>query len=566
MPELLLAVNTPVVVLSFSLYTLAIVAIGLYSARYARRSDEDYFLAGRSLGAGVAALSASASSESGWVTLGLVGIGFGAGVQGYWVIPGCLLGYLFNWFILAGRMNDQARTLNALTLPDFFAFRFRERLPLIRTLAVLVTLAAMMAYVAAQMAAAGKSFGALFDQMRADRPTATAAVDQSEPSGAPPTPERDGQGAVAKAAGEPQQDNRWDYPAGVLLGAAIVLLYTVTGGFRAVCWTDFLQALLMIGALVVFPIYLLAWHGGYAFVFEHLRGVADAAANLPEGHLLDPWGNHTGLALFGFLLGSHALGINFGYPGQPHVLVRFMALRERREARVAGVLAFFWGLCVYWGAVTVGLFARALHEAHMSGMEWTALIKADRELSLVVSGMYMLPGVLSGLVLAAILAAICSTADSQLVVAASSAAHDLYARLFSRSGRSAHLLVNRLVVFGLGVGAVLLVINKDVTIYQYVLNYGWAMLGAAFGPQVVLAVLWRRASYAGCLAGMVTGFALVLVWGEVYEMGATRIEVYNLPLAFVAALVVNIVVSLLAPGRHADGVSPAVDDRSAPPA
>jgi sodium/proline symporter len=186
-------------------------------------------------------------------------------------------------------------------------------------------------------------------------------------------------------------------------------------------------------------------------------------------------------------------------------------------------------------------------------MEWTALIKADQELSLVVSGMYMLPSVLSGLVLAAILAAICSTADSQLVVAASSAAHDLYARLFSRSGRSAHLLVNRLMVFGLGVGAVLLVINKQVTIYQYVLTYGWAMLGAAFGPQVILTVLWRRASYAGCLAGMLTGFALVLVWGEVYDMGATGVEIYNLPLAFLVALIVNVLLSLLIPDRTEPG-------------
>ena len=184
MPELLLAVSVPVVITSFSVYTLAIVAIGLYAARYSTKSDEDYFLAGRSLSGPVAALSASASSESGWVTLGLVGFGYGSGVQGYWVIPGCLLGYIFNWFILAGRMSDQARALNALTLPDFLCFRFRERTPWIRTVAVLVILAAMMAYVAAQMAAAGKAFGVLFDEMRSD---STAAMVASQPVNATDT-------------------------------------------------------------------------------------------------------------------------------------------------------------------------------------------------------------------------------------------------------------------------------------------------------------------------------------------------------------------------------------------
>jgi Na+/proline symporter len=385
--------------------TAAIVAVGLYSARYARRSDEDYFLAGRSLGRWVAALSASASSESGWVTLGLVGIGFAGGVQGYWVIPGCLLGYLFNWFVIAGRMNEQARQLGAVTLPDFLAFRFNERVPLIRTVAVLVILAAMMAYVAAQMAAAGKTFSVLFEAAQPTTPTVLPG--DAVPASAAEPPQVTEDPATAGVS--------WQYSLGVVLGAIIVLLYTVTGGFRAVCWTDALQALLMLGALVVFPVYLLARHGGYAFITQTLGDVADPVAGLPAGYLLDPWAGLAGLALVGFLLGSHALGINFGYPGMPHVLVRFMALKDRREARVAGVVAFCWGLCVYWGAVTVGLFVRAMYE---SGADWAAILQVDKEVGLVAAAIYLLPGVLSGLVVAAVLAAICSTADSQLVVAA----------------------------------------------------------------------------------------------------------------------------------------------------
>ena len=154
-------VNSTVLLASFAVYTLAIIAVGLYSARYVKRSDEDYFLAGRSLGGWVAALSASASSESGWVTLGLVGWAFTSGVQAYWIIPGCLLGFLFNWFVLAARVHDRSIALNALTLPDLFAFNFRERVPLLRVLSVVVILSAMLLYVAAQLAAAGK-----FDEAR----------------------------------------------------------------------------------------------------------------------------------------------------------------------------------------------------------------------------------------------------------------------------------------------------------------------------------------------------------------------------------------------------------------
>lgn len=520
-------INLTVVVAAFGVYTFAIVAIGLYSAKFAQRSDEDYFLAGRSLNSWIAGLSASASSESGWVTLGLVGIGYAHGVQGFWVIPGCLLGYLFNWFVLAGRMNRQARALGALTLPDYFAFRFGERTPWIRTLAVIVTLAAMMAYVAAQMAAAGKTFSVVIDAAKTQAAAKTELVEGPTTAGATL---KDDEGVST------------EYTTGVLIGAAIVLLYTVTGGFRAVCWTDFLQALLMVGALIVFPIYLLAQYGGYGFITEAFRGAG-------EDVLLDPTGGLVGLALLGFLFGSHALGINFGYPGMPHVLTRFMALKSEREAKLAGVIAFVWGLCVYWGAVTVGMFARALVEDPGSAATWAGVLEADKEVGLVACAIYMLPAVLSGLVVAAVLAAICSTADSQLVVAASAAAYDLWGRIFTGSSKKAHMWVNRLVVLGLGVGAVLLVFDTKIEVYKYVLNYGWAMLGAAFGPQVILAVLWKRASYAGCLAGMLTGFVTVILWGELYDAKATGFEVYNLTVGFCAALVVNVLFSLIFPPR-----------------
>jgi Na+/proline symporter len=307
-----------------------------------------------------------------------------------------------------------------------------------------------------------------------------------------------------------------------------------------------MQALLMVGTLVIFPIYLLAAHGGYTTIFREL-GVLD-----PDLLRFTP--EKTGAALIGFLLGAGALGINFGYPGQPHVLIRFMALKDRREALVGGVISAIWAVLVYWGAVTVGLMARALTAG---GVEWGRQMLQNPdiygELGLVLSAINLLPGVLAGLVLAAVLAAICSTADSQLVVAASAVANDLYVRLISKGKGQSRMHINRSVVFAIGIAAMLLVIDKDVRVYQYVLTYGWAILGAAFGPQMILLLMWKRASYAGCVAGMLTGFVLAPLWQLTYQPERTGVEVYNLPLAFLVALIVNIVVSLLLPGRRAEG-------------
>ena len=495
---------------SFAVYTLLIVAIGVYSARYARRSDEDYFLAGRSLGPWLAALSASASSESGWVTLGLVGWAFASGVSAYWIIPGCLVGFAFNWFVLAGRLRERAAATGALTLPDFFSMSFRERLPILRILSVLVILVAMMLYVAAQFAAAGKAFSASFDGV--------------------------------------------SYQVGVVIGAAIVLLYTVAGGFRAACWTDFIQGLTMVGTLVLFPLYLLIAGGGYGFIAGELKATDENLLRfLPAFD-----GAGASAAMIGFLLGSGALGINLGYPGQPHVLVRFMALRDPRDARIAGIISLVWATLVYWGAVTVGLMVRALTEAQQRadvGAEWTAQLAtgaADAgEVGLVLAAHHMIPGVLAGVVLAAVLAAICSTADSQLVVAASSAANDVYARLIDRTRRLAHLVINRSVILGLGVLAASLVIDERIQVYKFVLTYGWAILGAAFGPQLVLLLLWKRATYAGCVAGMLVGFGVALAWPSIYDPAMLGgVEIYNLTVGFAAALVVNVVVSLVMPSSN----------------
>ncbi|MCH2160646.1 MAG: sodium/proline symporter [Phycisphaerales bacterium] len=493
--------------ISFIVYSAVIVMIGIAAGRNAGKDDESYFLGKRKLGPWVAALSASASSESGWVTIGLVGWAFTSGSSAYWILPGGLIGYLFNWVVIAGPLRAQSERLGAITVPDYLSMRFGEgrggRLPVVRIISVIVILLAMWMYVAAQFAAAGKAFEAAFGM---------------------------------------------DYTWGLVIGACIVLVYTVVGGFKAACWTDFAQAIVMFIALVIFPFWALSQVGWWS-------GLSETLGTVDDGALTTFWPQETGFALVGFLLGSGALGINFGYLGQPHVLIRFLAMRSRRDAVPGAIIAFTWGALVLWGAVTVGLIARAMT---IDGAEWAQpLVDSSGETGLVLAAQGMLPGLLSGMVLAAILAAICSTADSQLVVAASAVASDIYARLVRKEGAGAW--INRLTVLALGVAAVALVLNPDVKVFDFVLTYGWAVLGACFGPQILLALFWGRASRAGAVAGLLVGLVVALGWkmgmNNLVELTVNgeqqKIEVYNLPLAFCAALLANVLISLVLPDREA---------------
>ena len=307
----------------------------------------------------------------------------------------------------------------------------------------------------------------------------------------------------------------------------------------------------MVATAIVLPIGALVAVGG---VGELITGMSTAGATSVV--------SITGPGTVGFVVGT--LGIGLGYPGQPHVLVRFMALAKPAHARIGGIISAVWATAVYWGAVTVGLMVRTMTETDTASGDttWTATLGSGLaegvsdvgDTGLVLAANNMIPGMMSGLVLAAVLAAICSTADSQLVVAASAAANDIYVRLIERTGKLAHLLINRVVMVGLGIGAVLLVIDERIEIYKYVLDYGWAILGAAFGPQLILLLTWKRASYAGCVAGMGTGFVTALLWKvlgiQEHIKDEYGVDVYNLTLAFAAAMVVNIVVSLCSRPRE----------------
>ena len=469
------------VLVSFIVYTTAIVALGTYSARFAQRSASDFFLAGRRLGAWVAGLSSSASAESGWVTLGLVGMAYKVGAGALWIVVGTFAAFVFNWFVLAWRLRSESEKHDALTLPDVLAAPFRGPVAvLIRCVGVLIILSMLTAYVAAQLNAAGKTFAGTFG---------------------------------------------WNYPIGVLLGAGIVLLYTVTGGFRAIAWTDVVQAIIMILTMILLPAILIGKVGGPVAFWEKLGAQPDGAS------LTDAFGGKSGFALIGFL--ALWLGVPLGNPGQPHVLVRLMAVKDRRAIRRGGMISSAWVLILFTGAVLLGMAAR-VYFGHLDDPE--------QILPIITRDSSIVPGFIGGMIIAAILAAICSTADSQLLVAASSVSHDLLVRVFKvNASLTTKMIIDRAAVVLIGTIATAIALVEVRSVFSFVLDYGWAGLGAGFGPALILRLCWRRTTGWGVLAGMIVGVATAVIWKQFPDLQA---QVYNLVPAFALSMLTIIAVSL----------------------
>ncbi|MCK4856823.1 MAG: sodium/proline symporter, partial [candidate division Zixibacteria bacterium] len=397
---------------SFVVYTAGIIIIGIYSTRRRKRTEDDFVLANRELGPWASALSASASAESGWVMLGLVGEAYLFGLSAFWIVPGIAAGYLFNWFVIAERLRRSTKESGVVTLPQYILSRFGGDSVLLRVIPVVIITVAMLAYVAAQMNAAGKAFDAVF---------------------------------------------HLPYWLGVLIGAVVIMTYTVTGGFRAICWTDIIQASFMFVALIGMPFITLSKIGGWdAFVTQ---------VSVIDPNTLTWAGGKIGFGMLGFVIGL--LGIGLGYPGQPHVLSRFMAIKDSRSVKRGGTIAISWMVLVYIGAVFFGLFAKVAFG-----------VMDDPEQALPRAVGEFLPPILGGFVVAAIVSAICSTADSQLIVVSSTISRDVLplrskrrdTGSFERTQR-----LDRLVLVVLAVLSVLFALSENRVIFEFVL-YAWSGL------------------------------------------------------------------------------------------
>jgi len=473
--------------LGFLAYLALVLIIGIATAR-TNRSSQDYFLAGRRLPGWVGAFSERASGESAWLLIGLPGLFFVDGFGALWVAVGCATGILFSWTFIAPRLRASTAADGSLTIPDYLENRFGNGRHSLRLVATLVVLFFYTLYVSAQVVAAGKVLETAF--------------------GLPVT-------------------------AGMALGTGIIVLYTLLGGFLAVALTDVVQGLLMVLTLVLLPVVGIITLGGFGPMGEAIAAVDPDLLRVSAGR-----GGHA--LWIGLVIGS--LGIGLGYMGQPHLLTRFMAVRSHRQLRQGTGVALIWTSLSFWGAILVGAVGLALlQQGGLPGLPAGAELD-DRERIMPLVAQALLNPWLAGVLISAAIAAMMSTADSQLLVATSAMAEDLCHKLLGWDLPARTMVgLSRVTTLMLGLLAFLLALYAQEYVFHLVL-YAWAGLGAVFGPVLLLGLWWRNCTRAGALTGMLTGLVVMLVWTRV---PALKGMVYELVPAFLASFLATVLVSHL---------------------
>lgn len=469
-------------------YIAVMLAIGMW-ARRSHGSAAGYFLAGRRLPYWVAAFSMNATGESAWLILGLSGVAYLTGVQALWVVAGEVLGVAGAWLLVARRLNAASRDADTITVPDFLAERFRGQAAMIRGLSVTIILTMACAYIAAQMLATGKAFTVFLG---------------------------------------------WDYATGVWIGGLVTVTYTAFGGFKAVAYTDAVQSMLMLFALLAVPIVGVAAIGGLAALRDGLVA-ADPA-------LLVPWATgESGIVVLIVIASGLAVGLPF--LGVPQLLVRFMAIRDTREvpkaARVSIVVVLLFDL----GAVATGLVGRVL----FPGLE-------DAETVMPELARSLFPPLITGVLVVAVLSAVMSTVSSLLNLASSAIVHDLYGHFARRADavrREASIGV--WVTLLIGIAGCLIALLEGGVIFSLVL-FAWSGLGGAFGPVVLCTLHWRGTTGPGVVAGMATGFVTTVLW--VLLLKEASHGLYEMVPAFIASLLVTTLVSRMTASSRPSGSGP----------
>ncbi|ELE1905289.1 sodium/proline symporter PutP [Vibrio vulnificus] len=436
---------------TFIAYLILMVAIGVYAYKKTS-SSSDYFLGGRSLGPWPAALSAGASDMSGWLLLGLPGYAYAAGIESFWLAGGLLVGTWANWLVSAKRLRTYSIQTDALTLPEFLSRRFDDKSKLIQTISAFFILLFFLFYTSSGLVAGGKLFETVFGL---------------------------------------------DYSTAVIIGTLCVVSYTLFGGFLAVSWTDLVQGLLMAAALMIVPIAVM--EGGFGQLATDMRNIN------PE--LLTLWNDAKGEPLSAIAIIS-LVAWGLGYFGQPHILARFKASRTNRELGTARRIAVGWTALSMAGAILVGLVGLVWVNGHPG----TELADGEKIFMLLVNTVFH--PVIAGILLAAILAAVMSTADSQLLVSSSALAEDFYKQVIKPDASSQEIvMVGRIGVVVISIIALILAMTPDSSVLGLV-SYAWAGFGAAFGPAVVLSLYWKGMNRNGALAGILIGGITIVVWKQ----------------------------------------------------
>ena len=492
-----MSMTTIAILIAFAAYLLFMVFIGVWSMKKTTGAD-DYFLGGRGLSGPVAALSAQASDMSGWLLMGLPGSVYALGTGQAWIAVGLGLGTIINWLVIARPLRSYTIVANnSMTLPEFFGNRYHDDKKILLGISSAIIVIFFLVYTASALASGGKLFNTVFGI---------------------------------------------DYHVALLIGAAVILVYTFMGGFLAVCTTDFIQGSMMLIALLVVPI--IAW-GYVSGSFSDML----SQTGVNSAHYLSLTYNGDHPITLVEILSNLAWGL--GYCGMPHILVRFMAIKNEKELKKSSAIAITWVVISLTLAVVIGLVGRAFLLPEILG-ETAGAPSTESVFIEMIKKIFMeilpLPFV-GGLFLCGILAAIMSTADSQLLVCSSSVSADIYKDILNPDASDEKVLkIGRLVTIVVAVLAIFIAWNPDSSIMALVSD-AWAGLGSAFGPLVVMSLFWKRTNLQGAIAGLVSGAATVLIWDYLPIMGGQTIGaatgLYSLLVGFIVSLVFIIVVSLI---------------------
>ncbi|MCJ8169938.1 sodium/proline symporter PutP [Atopomonas sediminilitoris] len=486
--------NLFVVGSTFVVYLIVMLGIGIIAYRRTVNLS-DYILGGRSIGPTTAALSAGASDMSGWLLLGLPGYALAAGYEATWIAAGLLVGTWLNWLLVARRLRVYSHVAgDAVTLPAYFSNRFNDHSHLLRVICACFILLFFLFYASSGLVAAGKLFETVFG---------------------------------------------YDYRIAVVVGTLAVISYTLFGGFLAVAWTDVVQGLLMAVALVLVPVFALNAMGGWE--------AAHAAMLTKNPELLTFFNNAKGEPL-GLIAILSLLGWGLGYFGQPHILARFKAVADERDLPLARRIAVSWTAVTLVAALFIGWVAIGYLPNDLGDSETVFMVLANSLFHPVVAGILM----------AAVLAAIMSTADSQLLVSSSALAEDFYKAILRKDASQNELVwVGRAAVVVIALIALVLALDPDSSVLGLV-SYAWAGFGAAFGPAVLLSLFWREMNRSGAVAGILIGGITVVVWKQLADLGGV-FALYEIIPGFILATLTIVLVSKLTGG--AEGETAATFDR-----
>ena len=478
-------------ILAFVIYLGFMIMIGVMYAKK-NNSSSDFFLGGRKVGPWMTALSAEASDMSGWLLMGLPGLAYLGGMkEAFWTALGLVIGTYLNWLIVAKPLRKCTIAFgDSITIPEFLTNRFKDKSKVLSTVSVIFIILFFTIYTASGFVACAKLFNSVF--------------------GLP-------------------------YHVGLVLGTIVILLYTVLGGYLAVCATDFIQGTLMFVACIVAAAVMVVVLGGPGNAMESVAAFSQRAISGEFGEAMKE--KFLANQNFGIVPIISALAWGLGYFGMPHILIRFMGIRSNKEVALSRRIATIWVVIAFIGTLIVGSLGTVYLPEILSPSA------AETVFSATIQKMF--PAFIGGIFLCAILAAAMSTADSQLLVASSAFSQDIFKGLIKKDATTKEVLsISRIAVFIIAAVAFVLSLDENSSIFGLV-SYAWAGFGATFGPLVLLALFWKGATAKGAIAGLIGGGVTVVAWHNIPATVAPIFGVYEILPAFIVCLVLAVVVSLL---------------------